>query len=142
VKGDAGKWAERQVQVWLDAESKANAAFAFHRFPDARAARGALASQPSDHLTVHRGEVTFLETKETAELRRLPKSKISQWGTLLKFHWAGARVLVIVHRSEFQDWVVLQGIDLFPAGDTPTSFLLLDRPTYLTADQALSEMYA
>lgn len=141
MKGDAGKWAEREVQKWLDAESKANAKFAFHRFPDARAARGALASQPSDHLTVHRGEITFLETKETAELRRLPRDRISQYGALQKMSWAGARVAVIVHRATYPDWIVLHNKDLFFA-DTPPSFPFLGLPTYPTAAAALAELFA
>lgn len=141
MKGDAGKWAELQVQKWLDAESNANASFAFHRFPDARAARGALASQPSDHLVVHRGEVTFLETKETAEKTRLPRSKISQYGSLMKMNWAGARVLVIVHRSEFKDWIILHNRHLF-FNDTPASFPFAGLSTYPTAAAVLEEMYA
>ncbi len=142
MKGDAGKFAERMVQLWLTKESDTNSAFAFHRFPDARAARGALAAQPSDHLVVHRGEVTFLETKESAEKTRLPKAKVSQYGSLLKFHLAGARVLVIVHRAHFSDWIVFHNRHLFFIDDTPASFPFAGLPTYPTAAAALSEMYA
>lgn len=141
MKGDAGKAAEREVQTWLNKESDNNSAFSTHRFPDARAARGALAAQPSDNLVVHRGEITFLEVKESAEKTRLPRAKVSQYGSLLKFHWAGARVLVIVHRSLYKDWVVLHNKHLF-LDDTPASFPFAGLPTYPTAAAALSEMYA
>lgn len=142
MKGDAGKWAERQVQVWLDYQSDTHSSFAFHRFPDARAARGALATQPSDHLVIHEGMTTFLETKESAEERRLPRAKVSQIGSLFKFHLAGAGVAVIVHRSFYKDWVVFTGKDLFPAsGDTLKSFPFEGLTTYSSAPEALRAFY-
>lgn len=141
MKGNAGKWAEKQTQEWLDAQSLHDSTFAFHRFPDARAARGGLASQPSDHLVVHRGVVTFLETKETKELRRLPRTKVSQIGMLLKFHLAGASVAVLVHRSEYHDWVLFTAQHLFPKGPTPASFPFDGLLTYPTAAAALGEFY-
>lgn len=142
MKGDAGKWAEKQTQEWLDAQSLRDSTFAFHRFPDARAARGGLASQPSDHLVVHRGVVTFLETKETKELKRLPRAKVSQIGMLLKFHLAGASVGVLVHRTEFKDWVLFTGQHLFPSSDdTLKSFPFDALIPYPTAAAALGEFY-
>jgi len=117
-----GKAAEKQVQAWLEARSVRDAAFAFHRFPDARAARGAMAAQPSDLLVVHRGVVTFLEVKECAHPVRIQRSKITQYGALKRMHWAGARVVVLVYRSLYDDWVFLDADDLFGADDAPASF--------------------
>jgi hypothetical protein len=141
MKGDAGKWAEKSVQDWLSIRSDADSRFAFHRFPDARSARGALAAQPSDNLVIHRGTVTFLEVKESAEKVRLPRSKVSQYGALMKMSWAGARVAVIVHRSTYKDWLVLKNEHLF-FNETPTSFPFLNHPTYPTAAAALEELFA
>lgn len=143
MKGDAGKAAEAAVQAWLKLRSDYDASFASHRLPDARAARGALAAQPADALVVSKGQITFLEVKESAELKRLPRAKVSQWGTLLKMSWAGALVTVIVYRSAFKDWIMFKNSDLFPGGDdTPTSFPFHGCKTYPTAAAALSELFA
>lgn len=143
MKGNAGKAAEAAVQAWLKTRSDYDATFASHRLPDARAARGALAAQPSDALIVSKGQITFLEVKESAELKRLPRSKVSQWGTLLKMSWAGALVTVIVYRSAFNDWLVFNNSELFPTGEeTPTSFPFQGRKTYPSAAAALQELFA
>lgn len=141
TRGTLGKWAEAQVQEWLDKQSARDWTFAFHRFPDARAAQGQLASQPSDHLVVHKGYTTFLETKETAEKNRLPRGRITQIGMLQKFHLAGANVAVVVYRSLYKDWVVFTSQHLFPKGSTPPSFPFDGLITYPSAEAALSEFY-
>ena len=149
-KFDAGKWAEKEVQAWLEAKSAADAGFAWHRFPDARAARGALAAQPCDFLvsgaTLGGGNrVVFLEVKETAQKSRLPKAKISQYGTLKKFYWTNAEVVVLVYMSEHQKWVMLQATqeidDLFHYDECPASFDLSQLDTYETASEALESFF-
>lgn len=143
MKANAGKAAEATVQAWLKLRSDYDATFASHRLPDARAARGALAAQPADAMVVSKGRITFLEVKESAELKRLPRSKVSQWGTLLKMSWAGALVSVIVYRSAYRDWVVFNNQDLFPAdAETPTSFPFSTKKTYPSAADALNELFA
>ena len=149
-KFDAGKWAEKEVQAWLEAKSAADAGFAWHRFPDARAARGALAAQPCDFLVSmamddnggHR--TVFLEVKETAQKNRLPKAKISQYGTLKKFYWTNADVMVLVYMSEFKKWVVLQATpeynDLFYFDECPPSFDLSHLDKWDTAADVLSTL--
>ena len=141
MKADAGKATEAIVQFWLKMRSDADASFAFHRFPDSRAARGVIPAQPSDLLVVSKKVATFLEAKETAELRRLPRAKVSQWGSLRKWDWAGADVVVIVYRSEFDDWLIFRNKDLFPDGDTPASFAFAGKHTYPTAADALQELF-
>lgn len=142
VKGDAGKWAEREAKLWLEAASSADAAMSFHRFPDARAARGALAAQPSDFMVVRSGELTFVEVKETAEVRRLPRAKVSQYGSLLKFHFAGAKVAVLVYRSAHQDWVLFENEALFDHEESPTSFkFLASQEKYPSAADALADLF-
>ena len=43
---DRGKWAEGKIMKWLEGRSTFDMYFAYHRFSDARAARGALAGPP------------------------------------------------------------------------------------------------
>lgn len=144
-KIDPGKWAEKEAQAWLEAKSAADAGFAWHRFPDARAARGALAAQPCDFLVSQAigaaNRTIYLEVKETAQQRRLPKAKISQYGTLKKFYWTNADVLVLIYMSEHQQWVTLQATheidDLFYYDECPSSFDLSQLERFDTAAQAL-----
>lgn len=140
---EKGKEAEKDVKTWLEARSVADAEFAWHRFPDAKAARGALAAQPSDFLVINKGVPTFLEIKETAEERRLPKDKVSQYGALLKFHWASADVIVLVRRTNFKDWIFFLASDLFVDRDRK-SFPFESRlatKTYRSAAEALEEIF-
>lgn len=140
---DLGKWAEGQVTDWLEPHSLADVNFAFHRLPDARSARSALASQPCDFMVVDYGEPTLLEVKESANPRRLPRDKISQYGKLKKFHWAGAKTIVLVFRSHFQDWYVFTGSDIFTdVEETPASFPFdPTRRTYSSAEEALERIF-
>lgn len=145
-KLDPGKQAEKDVDDWLGNQSRFEWTFAYHRFPDARAARGALAAQPSDFLVCRKPsrrepETVFLEVKETAEQRRLPKANVSQYGKLKMFDVAGARVIVLVKRSAHGDWTFFRGRDLFHHDDTPTSFAFEGRPTFATAADALQEIF-
>ena len=147
-KFDAGKWAEKQAQLWLEAASARDSSLAFHRFPDARAARGALAAQPSDFL-ISKGtpggfnRTIYLEVKETAQIRRLPKAKVGQYGMLKKFYWTNAEVLVAVYMSEYKNWVYLQANqdvdDLFYFDECPPSFDLAHLEHYPTINDILRE---
>lgn len=146
---DSGKAAEKQAEAWLMQRSAGLHEFAYHRYPDARAARGALAAQPADYLVAAgRAGVFHLEVKETGEERRLPKAKVSQYGKLLMFWWAGIQPLVLVYRSRFNDWTYFTARELFPPSsdrqtiDTPTSFPFAGRPTFVSATLALDEMFS
>lgn len=149
-KHDPGKWAEREAQLWLEGCSQQSFDFAWHRFPDAKAARGALAAQPSDYLvslvdSVGFNRTVYLEVKETAQANRLPKTKISQYGMLKKFFWTRADVIVLIYMSAHQHWVYLEATqdndELFCYEECPASFLLNDRKTYPTAAAALQEFF-
>jgi hypothetical protein len=139
---DKGKWAEKVTGEALEERSAKELRFAWHRLPDAKAARGALSSQPSDFLVTYKGRTTFLEVKETQQISRLPKTKISQFGALLKFNLAGADVKVLVHRSVCGDWVILTADDLFNHQDVPKSFPFAGHKAYESANDALMEMFA
>lgn len=144
-RGDLGKWAEKEVGKWLDARSQAHSDFAFHRYPDARAARGALTSQPADFVigcrTALGSAAIHLEVKETAQERRLPKSKISQYGALLKFHWAGFRTLLVVYRSKHNDWTYFTGPELFEHYEAPASFAFIEGRSFPTAAALLNHLF-
>lgn len=136
-----GKKVEKQVQTWLDAKSNSDFTFAYHRFPDAKAARGALSAQPADWLVAYRGIGFLLEAKETAQLKRLPKDKISQYGKLRLFHEAGFTIIVLVYMSAHNHWVYLTGPDLFKDEVCPASFLLNDKKIFSDADSALRNIF-
>ena len=140
---DRGKWAEGEADTWLKATAAARVRFAYHRYPDARAARGALAAQPCDYLVAD-GDSGFkihLEVKETANERRLPRDKVSQYGKLKMFWWAGIQPRILVYRSEQRDWVWFGPKLLFATDDAPTSWPLTDLPRYPTAAEALRDIF-
>lgn len=146
---DRGKWAENEAQEWLEEMSGKHKRFAFHRYPDARAARGALSPQPADYLVAYQwggaytnggGKLTWhLEVKETAEKYRLPADKVSQYGKLKMFYWAGVRCSVLVYRSHHNDWTVFMDYDILEHKDMPPSFVFNDRsyPDKTTALMAI-----
>jgi len=138
---DRGKSAEAQVQKWLEAKSASCLEFAYHRYPDSRSARGVIASQPADFEVAHHPFAYNLEVKETANAHRLPRSKISQWATLRKFHIAGKQAYVLVHRTASNDWVILDGAALFNHEEAPASFPLSNRPWFPSAAAALESIF-
>ena len=139
---DPGKWAERQARIWLEAQSTFDADFVYHRYPDAKAARGALAAQPADYLVSSDGRIFHLEVKETKQVHRLPKAKIRQYGMLLKWHWGNIAPIVLIYQSETKLWTYLSAVQLFQFADCPPSFDLTLRPKFFSCDNALKEIFA
>lgn len=139
---DPGAWAESQSRAWMNNESGRIAGFAFHRYPDAKAARGSLAAQPADFLLSSKQIIYHLETKETQQVRRLPKSKIRQYGQLKKWWWANIQPRVVIYRSECNDWVWLGPEQLFEFEDCPASFPLFDRPTFPTCTSLMESLFS
>jgi hypothetical protein len=144
--GDRGKWAEAEVQKWLTQYSSRHVEMAWHRYPDARAARGALAAQPADFLvSILSGSdpwVSHLEVKETENANRLPRGKISQFGMLYKFHLTGWDTFVLVYRSSRNNWTFFNKHELFDLpGGAPTSFLFVSHRDFRTAADALDFIY-
>ena len=140
-KQEKGKWAEKEVQACLEALSKQTVALAWHRLPDSHASRNFISAQPADYVAIADGKTYWLEIKETQNPTRLPKAKVSQWGTLYKFHLAGAHVRVLVFQSAHNHWVFLDNDDLFNFEDCPASFLLTGLKTFPTAAKALEEIF-
>lgn len=145
---DKGDWAEDQVKKWLTARQTATPTFAFHRYPDAKAARGALSPQPADFLIseprANGSQFTAnLEVKETAEIHRLPKKRISQFGKLLLFALSGMPCFVLVYRSHHSDWALFNHHHLF--SDLERKSFPFSDPgvlTFQTADEALKLVLA
>lgn len=141
-KTNDGKAAEALVREWLKARSEQDAKLAWHRLPDARAARGALAAQPSDFYVVNRGVFSHLEVKSTEQKTRLHRSKVSQYGALKSFHLAGGKCFVLVEMTYNNRWVILDNDILFPeTDDTIVSFPLTTGMTYSNAQAALNDIY-
>lgn len=143
-RGQRGKYAEKQVQTWLERESASRSNFTFHRFPDARAARGALAAQPADYLVSYYAQrvvPSMLEVKETQGINRLPKDKISQYGKLKAFWLAGFGVYVVVHKSVVGDWTYFDAADLFDHDEVPTSFPFHAQRSFQSATHVLDHLY-
>ena len=143
---DKGKWAEGKVQPELEKLAAQYAGFAWHRMPDAKAARGALSAQPADWITAMKypdgtGTTVWLECKETAEEKRLPRAKVSQFPKLRMFWMASNSVRVIVYRSLYQDWIVFDELDLFMQQELPTSFPFAGKRSFETAAEAVHSIY-
>lgn len=139
---DPGQWAEKQAKDWMDRQSSKVASFVYHRYPDAKAARGALSAQPADYLVSTQGRILHLEIKETKELNRLPKVKVRQYGMLQKWWWGNVAPYVVVYRSAAKDWTYLSSDELFCFDECPASFDMTNRPKFNTAADVLSHLFA
>lgn len=136
-----GKRTESEIEGWLDQRSDADIGFAWHPYPDARSARGALAKQPADYLVARKGHgVAHLEAKETTATRSLAKSKIGQYGMLKKFDLAGMRTVVVVYASALDRWTYLTASDLFDHDVPPSSFKLCN-PMHESVDGVMTELF-
>lgn len=129
-----GKVAEKKVVDWLKALNERKAAFAWHRLPDARAARGYLAAQPCDFLVFSSGVATLLEVKEIAHDYRVPHDKISQLSTLKKFQLAGCRAAILVYHTPSKVWRCMDAQDLETI--TKGSWDLREHLTHPTCEEA------
>ena len=105
-----GKSTEKKVEEFLKQLNKRSDT-SYLRFPDARAARGALAAQVADFLVVSKGVPIFLEAKHLNHPRLLPKDKVSQHPVLRKFAEAGAVGLVLVEH-EGLGWRVVNVLNM------------------------------
>lgn len=147
---DKGKWAEAEVQNWLELKLSGLRNFWYHRYPDARAARGALAPQPSDfevsfcwgsRYDVAKRYAIKLEVKETKHTSRLPLDKIGQYGKLKMAWWSGLRCFVVIYRSTKNDWTWLSDYEIFSYDDAPASFPLDSNRSFPTAAAVMNEIH-
>jgi hypothetical protein len=106
-----GKATEKLVEDVFDELNK-SMGFAYHRLPDAKAARGALAAQPADYVYFFRGVGGFIEVKALKHVLRLPRDRVTQLPVLHKFDFAGSRNFVIVHHYMTGKWRTISTADL------------------------------
>ncbi len=138
---DPGQWAEGKARDHMRVMEGKHARFTYHRLPDAKAAQGQLAAQPSDYIVANGSGIFFLEIKETKETTRLPKNKVRQYGMLKKWWLAGIMPRVLVYRSTSNDWTYFTEGELFALEDAPASFPMADRPKFASEKEALTEMF-
>lgn len=106
-----GKETEKMVEeVLKDLNRKVD--FAWHRLPDARSARSALAAQPADYMICVRGRLILLDAKALKHETRITKSGLSQLPTMHKFYMAGAVVMVLTHHYTIGKWRVVNAANL------------------------------
>ena len=130
-----GKVAEKEVETLFKRLNCEHLKFAWHRYPDTRAARGFIAAQPADYLVSCKGEVFHLEVKETKHDYRLTSSAFPQLPTLKKFALAGLPFYVLVHHSTSGKWRCLP--QAFFDGDVPASWPLQSVTEHTSAEEAM-----
>lgn len=110
--------------------------FAWHRLPDAKAARGLLSAQPADMIVADGKKGLFLEVKAIKHAFRVPKDKVRQLPILKKFELAGMPAAIIVHHYIEGVWRVVRPKDLefgVPSWDISEAY------GFSSADEALRE---
>ena len=128
--GDATeKLVEALFKQWNQRQS-----FAWHRLPDAKAARGRMAAQPADYIYRSNDMSGFIEVKALKHPYRLPAARVSQLPTLLKWSLAGNADIVLVHHYMEGIWRAIS--PKFLKTDVP-SWDLSPFPTHTTAEAAL-----
>lgn len=132
-RGQRGKSAEKAVEDIFKRWNE-QLGFAWHRFPDARAAMGRLSAQPADYLYFSRGGGGFLEVKESKHDYRIAKDKIGQLAVLKKFLHAGADAWILVHHTTIDRWRIVSAYELSLG---QPSWVLTDFPTFASAEEAL-----
>ncbi len=156
-----GKWEEAVTREALEKFGRSKN-FTFHRYPDTRSgSRGKdvhmIAAQPSDFLVsflrivgdeAHVAHSFHVESKATTK-GKLTHKTLRQYGMLKKWWWAGVEPIVLVHRLEPDDWVVLRSYRLFPGQDpftfnedpAPKSFDFDGLYPYPSAEAALRDVF-
>lgn len=128
-----GKETEKLVES-LFATWNEKQAFAWHRLPDARSARGALRAQPADYMYRHGPYSGFVELKALKHEYRLPADRLTQLPTLKKWTLAGAQNVVLVFHYMTGHWRVLRPESLHTG---VPSWDLSQHTTYNSAEEAL-----
>ena len=130
-----GKETERLIENLLNEENTRRADFAWHRFPDSKAAGRVIAAQPSDYLVANGKRTFLLEVKALSHAYRLPKDKVSQLATMHKFDAANTKGVIVVNHYLESVWRCFRATDLelgLPSWD------LRPFPTFPSAELALS----
>ena len=107
----AGKETETLVQDVLKAANNLSN-FAWHRLPDAKAARGAMAAQPADYMFRFGNIAGFLEVKALKHDYRLPASRLTQLPVLNKWALAGNQNYVLINHYMIGQWRIINTAEL------------------------------
>ena len=107
---------------------------AYHRMPDAHAARGRLKAQPADYVYRCGKYAGFLEVKAVKHATRLPAARLTQLPTLHKWSLAGSTDIVLIHHHTTGEWRAIYAAEL---PTDVTSWDLSGHPTFPTAEAAL-----
>ena len=129
-----GKETEAMVEK-LFKEWNGRSDFAWHRLPDAKAARGVLKAQPADYIYRFRSCAGFLEVKALKHEYRLPADRLTQLPTLNKWSMAGSFDLVLVHHYMIGAWRIVSPSMLAPGAP---SWDLSRLTTHASAAEALA----
>lgn len=81
--------------------------FAWHRLPDAKAARGRMAAQPADYIYRSDPYSGYIEVKALKHPYRLPSARVTQLPTLHKWALAGATNFILVFHYMDQKWRIV-----------------------------------
>ena len=130
-----GKETERLVENLLNEENTRRADFAWHRFPDSKAAGRVIAAQPSDYLVANGKRTFLLEVKALSHAYRLPTHKVRPPATLPQFDAPSTKDNIVVNHYLESVWRCFRATDLelgLPSWD------LRPFPTFPSAELALS----
>lgn len=111
--------------------------FAWHRLPDARAARGALKAQPGDYQYIFHKVFGYIEVKALKHPTRLPATRLTQLPIMNKWEMAGASSVVLVHHYMTGEWRAVSPAVL-PVG--ATSWDLSSFKSHATVEEALNSI--
>lgn len=135
-----GKETEKLVTTMFDAWNGLQT-WAYHRLPDAKSARGALAAQPADFVYFcNDGGMFcggFIEVKACNHAFRIAKDKVRQLPTLKMFDLAGAANVVLVNHYLDGYW---RAVPTTVLETGVPSWNLSEFPTYATPEQALNDL--
>jgi len=143
--GQRGKWAEGQVKKWMDARSKADARFAFNRYPDARA--GSLQTAPSDFEASNHGVHFKVEVKEVTipaerKSRIVPEKNFSadKVARMVKWQLAGDQCWVIVCHRPMDEWRLVP-LEVFATYPRPASWDVWDFTAYTSLSELMNRLF-
>lgn len=109
-----GKETETLIEnLFSDWNSSQN--FAWHRMPDAKAARGRVSAQPADFMYRHGKFSGFLEVKALKHAKLLPSGRVTQLPTLRKWSLAGSNDVILVFQYLEDKWRVMFPDELDPS---------------------------
>lgn len=122
---------ERLFTEWNNSQQ-----FAWHRLPDAKAARGRVKAQPADYIWRHGKQAGYLEVKALKHPYRLPADRLTQLPTLNKWSLAGSNDLILAHHYMEGVWRIVR------PGDLQAGVPSWDLRAFQTYDSAMDALFS